>query len=505
MHNQDKPRILIIDDEDALRGAVKRILELEGFDVRAAENGTEGISYALKEDFDLALIDLKMPDINGIEVLREIRKRKPYTICYIATAYASYDTAIEATKLGADGYILKPFSPEELVSQLQKGLERRKLLLETERLRKEREESLLEVAFERTRLKTIINSIRDGVIVVNREGESVYCNQAALKLLNISFLPIGIPIIEHFPPDIVSLIVDNFLSRESQTNSFTIELNTNPEQNTFIEATISPVPQSDNKLSGIVIVLTNITEFKKLELAKSQFVSMVAHELKAPIAATIGFLDILTKPEIKVDDSQRMDFLKRSHFRLDSLLLMINDLLDISRMEMNKVAKEIKDISFEDIITDILMLLKIEIDKKQVEVTFKNSAKKTVIRADQNEIHRLLLNLLSNAVKYNEEKGKISIGLSEEASHILLRVEDTGIGMKPEEHKKLFSEFFRAKNEKTKNIHGTGLGLSIVKRIIESYDGKIECQSKYGEGSTFLIYFPKLITIDSLNKHHSLN
>jgi len=184
---------------------------------------------------------------------------------------------------------------------------------------------------------------------------------------------------------------------------------------------------------------------------------------------------------------------------------MINDLLDISRMEMNKVAKEIKDISFEDIITDILMLLKIEIDKKQVEVTFKNSAKKTVIRADQNEIHRLLLNLLSNAVKYNKEKGKISIGLSEEASHILLRVEDTGIGMKPEEHKKLFSEFFRAKNEKTKNIHGTGLGLSIVKRIIESYDGKIECQSKYGEGSTFLIYFPKLITIDSLNKHHSLN
>ncbi len=492
MQTQDEPRILIIDDEETLRAAVKRILENEGFIVQAAANGTEGISFALKSDFDLALIDLKMPDINGIEVLREIRRKKPYTICYIATAYASYDTAIEATKLGADGYILKPFSPEELVSQLRKGLERRKLLLETERLRKEREESLLEVAFERTRLKTIINSIRDGVIVVNREGESVYCNQAALKLLNISFLPIGIPIIEHFPSEIVSLVETNFLGKESQTNSFTIELNTNPDPDKFIEATISPVPQSDNKLAGIVIVLRNITEFKKLEMAKSQFVSMVAHELKAPIAATIGFLDILTKPEIKVDDAQRMDFLKRSHFRLDSLLLMINDLLDISRMEMNKEAKEIKEISFEDILADILLLLKIDIDKKKIQVTFKNSAKKTVIRADQNEIHRLLLNLLSNAVKYNKENGTISIGLSDDVTFIILRVEDTGIGMKPDEHKRLFAEFFRAKNDKTKNIHGTGLGLSIVKRIVDSYNGKIECVSKYGEGSTFTLYFPKI-------------
>ena len=505
MQTESAAHIILIDDEEALRNAVKRILEGEGYLVETAANGTDGIALATSKDFDLAVIDLKMPDINGIDVLREIRKKRPYTICFIATAYASYETAIEATKLGADGYILKPFSPEELIQQLNKGIEKRKLLLETERLRKEREESLLEVAFERTRLKTIINSLRDGVVVINKNGESVYCNQASLSLLNIPYMPIGIPIIEHFPPEIISLLDKNFLKEERQENTFSIEINTNVEKEIFIEATISPVLQPDGTLAGVVLVLKNITEFKKLELLKSQFVSMVAHELKAPIAATIGFLDILTKPEIKVEEAQRTDFLKRSHFRLDSLLLMINDLLDISRMEMHKVAREIKELAIEDIIAETLALLKIDIEKKHLQIISNWSDKKVTIRADQNELQRLFLNLISNAVKYNKENGSISISCKAEEIYTVIQISYTGIGLKPEEKHKLFTEFFRAKNERTKNIHGTGLGLSIVKRIVESYDGKIECQSSFGEGSTFTLYFPRIQNLENLNQSHLVN
>lgn len=492
MPTPEQTKIILIDDEEALRTAVKRILELEGFLVQTACNGTDGIALATQGDFDLALIDLKMPDINGIDVLKEVRRQRPNTICYIATAYASYETAIEATKLGADGYILKPFSPDELIQQLNKGVEKRRLLLETERLRKEREESLLEVAFERTRLKTIINSLRDGVVVINIKGESVYFNQAALSLLKISYMPIGIPIIEHFPIEIENILEENFFSREQQENTFTIEINVDNKDDFFIEATISPVQQPDGTLAGVVIVLKNITEFKKLEMAKSQFVSMVAHELKAPIAATIGFLDILTKPDIQVEEAQKIDFLKRSHFRLDSLLLMINDLLDISRMELHKIVREIKELVIEESLQEIIALLKIDIDKKQISINWNTGGKRICIRADQNELQRLFLNLLSNAVKYNRDKGSISITISEEEIYTVVEIADTGIGLKPEEKKKLFTEFYRAKNEKTKNIHGTGLGLSIVKRIVDSYDGKIECRSTYGEGSVFTLYFPRI-------------
>ena len=217
---------------------------------------------------------------------------------------------------------------------------------------------------------------------------------------------------------------------------------------------------------------------------------MVAHELKAPIAATLGFIDILTNPTLKVSDEQKTDFLKRSHFRLNSLLLMINDLLDISRMEMNKVPREIKELCVESMFADIVDLFKVDIDKKHLQLQLPSEDSKHLIRGDQNELMRLFTNLFSNAIKYNKENGSITVKVEDRDFSVAVIISDSGIGLRPEEKNKLFREFFRAKNEFTKNIHGTGLGLSIVKRIVEAYGGKIECESTYGTGTTFTILFP---------------
>ncbi|MCE1189158.1 MAG: response regulator [Ignavibacteria bacterium] len=485
-----KGHILVVDDEEALRTAVRRILEMEGFEVKEAHNGSEGISFGTTTEYDLALIDLKMPDRNGIEVLKEIRHTFPNTVCFMATAYASYETAVEATKLGADGYILKPFSPDELINQLNSGIRKRKLLLETERLKKEREESLLEVAFERTRLKTIINSITDGVIVINKKEELAYFNQAALKLLDVTYLPLGIPVTEHFPIEVAQLLSEKFFEVEEQQSSFSIEVEIKPNNELILEATFSPILQADGKLAGVVVVLKNITEFKRLELIKSQFVSMVAHELKAPIAASIGFIDIMRKPELNISQEQQIDFLNRTHGRLQSLLTMVNDLLDISRMELNKVTREIKEVIVEETIAEVAGLFTVELQKKDLTLSLPGPDEKHIIKVDQNEFLRLLTNLVSNAIKYNKEHGTIYITVKADAYYTVISVRDTGIGLRPEDKDRLFSEFFRAKNEFTKNIHGTGLGLSIVKRIIEAYSGKIECQSTYGEGTEFIISFP---------------
>jgi len=490
MPEQVKPKVLVIDDEEALRIAVKRILEMEGFVVRLAMNGTEGIQRITEEDYDLAVIDLKMPDMSGLDVLKEIRHQRPNTVCLMATAYASYETAVEATKIGADGYILKPFTPEELIQHLNIAFEKRKFLVETERLKFEREQSLLEVAVERTRLKTIINSIHDGVLVINKRGELAYFNQAVLRLLDIEYIPIGIPIIEHLPVEIGNLINQQFLEVEQQENTYSTEVAIKPEHQLVLQADLSPIHHPDGSLAGVVIVLTNITEFKKLEFLKSQFVSMVAHELKAPIAATLGFIDILAKPEFKISDEQKNDFLSRSHFRLNSLLLMINDLLDISRMEMNKVTREIRELCIESLFADIIELFKVDIEKKHLQLHLPTEESKHFIRADQNELMRLFTNLFSNAIKYNKENGSITVSVEKRDFNTAVIISDTGIGLRPEEKKKLFGEFFRAKNEFTKNIHGTGLGLSIVKRIVEAYGGKIECESTYGTGTTFTMLFP---------------
>jgi two-component system, OmpR family, phosphate regulon sensor histidine kinase PhoR len=489
-----KPKILVVDDEKGLRLGTKRLLENEGYLVTTAENGSEGIRAGTTEEYDIAVIDLKMPDFDGIHVLQEIRKVHPNTICFIATAYASYDTAIESTKLGAFGYIPKPFTSDEFLSQIKTGCEKRSMLLEMEKWRKEREERLLEVAFEKTRLNTIINSITDGVLVVNRNGEAVLYNPSALKYLQLSSIKIEEYIIDKLHP-VIALLFKAFLDKgifESKSISRQIEV---IPGTLFIEATSSPVPHPDGSLAGVVVVIKDITELKKIESLKSQFVSMVSHELKAPVSAVHGFIDIILSNKVPVSEEQKTDFLKRSQLRLDSLIKMVNDLLDISRMEMKTVQREIREINPADVINSIVELFRFDIEAKDLKVIVNEEKEPAIIKADLEEINRIYTNLISNAIKYNKNKGVINIDLSRDGQYFISEIRDTGIGLKPEEKEKLFREFFRAKNEKTKNISGTGLGLSIVKRIIDSYAGKIEVDTKYNEGTSFKVFLPLHIPV----------
>lgn len=491
--NTYKPKVLIVDDEKGLRIGAQRLLTNEGYEVTTAENGTEGIKFGTESEFDLAVIDLKMPDIEGLEVLQRIIERFPNTVCFIATAYASYETAVEATRLGAHSYIPKPFTPEELISNLKEGYQRRLVNLEAEKWRKEREERLLEVAFEKTRLNTIINSITDGVLVVNRDGLAVLYNPAVLRFLELPGIAVEEYILDKLRPEILDLI-KNFLDEESsEQKSYTIQIELKPNREFFIEATASAVRHPGNNVAGVVIVFKDITELKKIEFVKSQFVSMVSHELKAPIAAVYGFLKLFNDDSIELSPGQRKDYEIRSMIRLDGLLKMVNDLLDISRMELKTVHREIKKVCLHEIISSILELFQIDINKKGIQVIFDKEESKQCIMADADEISRLFTNLISNAIKYNRDQGTITIKLSLSDNYLLTMIKDTGIGLKPEDKKKLFTEFFRAKNEKTKNISGTGLGLSIVKRIIDSYSGKIEIESEYGEGTTFKVFLPTII------------
>ena len=488
-----KPKILIVDDEKGLRIGVQRLLEMEGYEVDVAENGAEGIKLGTSKDYDLAVIDLKMPDIEGIEVLKNIKQKFPNTVCFIATAYASYDTAIEATKLGAQSYIPKPFTPEELISELKNGYQKRQLLLEEEKWKREREERLLEVAFEKTRLNTIINSITDGVLVVNKEGLAVLFNPAVFRFLELDEIKVEEYILDKIRPEFLELINKFLLSDSKEKRSYTIQLELKANRKFFIEATASPVFHPGDNLAGVVIVFKDITELKRIELIKSQFVSMVSHELKAPIAAVYGFLKLISDENIKLTKEQVKDYINRSMIRLDGLLKMVNDLLDISRMELKTVKKEIRKVCITEIIKSVLELFQIDIQRKSIQVEYDYQSNEFCIKADFDEITRLYTNLISNAIKYNRQQGSVVIKIYHLGNFVVTEIKDSGIGMKEEEKKKLFSEFYRAKNEFTKNISGTGLGLSIVKRIVDSYSGKIEIESEYGTGTTFRIHLPSAI------------
>jgi signal transduction histidine kinase len=488
--NPNKGNILIVDDEKGLRLGTQRLLEEEGFAVSVAENGVEGLQYGTQNDFDVAVIDLKMPDIDGLDVLKEIKRVHPNTVCFIATAFASYDTAVQSTRLGAFGYIQKPFSTEEFIYQIEQGIRQRNLILAAERLSKEREQNLLELASEKSRLNAIIKSISEGVLVVNINGEVAYYNYAALKLLNITSLGIGENILGSLPTQIIEIVEKIYSSDKILLKSFTTEFVSNKSDELYIEAACTPIPQPDGSMAGVVIILSNITEYRRIENIKNQFVSMVAHELKTPLAAVQGFLNIILDKSIILTEEKEKDYIKRSTYRLKSLTDLVNDLLDISRMELKTKHRELVDVHIEDVLFSTIQMLELEISKKHLMVNKKIQKDLPVIKADISEIIRIVTNLLSNAIKYNREKGEIIIEVTCSSNFLALKVQDTGIGMRPDEKAKLFIEFFRAKNERTRGISGTGLGLSIVKRIVDSYYGWIEVESEYGIGSTFSIYLP---------------
>jgi PAS domain S-box-containing protein len=495
-----KQKILIVDDEKGLRLGTKRLLEKEGFEVVAAENGTEGIALGTSTEFDAAIIDMKMPDFDGITVLKEIIKKYPNTVCFIATAYASYDTAIESARVGAFSYIPKPFSPEELLLQITKGLEKRELNIQKEQWRKEREERLLEVAYEKTRLNTIINSISDGVLVINKSGEAVLYNPAVLKFLVLKSIAIEEYIIDKLPEKLAEQVNQFLNSAELLKRSLTVQLQMKSDNDLFVEATTSPVPAPDGSLAGVAIVIKNITELKKIEFLKSQFVSMVSHELKAPIAAVYGFLKLISDKSMHLTPDKQDEFIDRSIVRLDSLLKMVNDLLDISRMEMKTIQREIKELNLLDIIKNIMELFQLEIKKKNIEIKIDSLGSVPPLSGDQDEITRLFTNLISNGIKYNKQNGSLLIKIEKIDDYIVTEIKDSGIGMKPVEKNKLFLEFYRVKNEFTKDISGTGLGLSIVKRIIDSYAGKIEVNSEFGMGTAFRVFLPVMKIVQENNK-----
>ena len=495
-----KQKILIVDDEKGLRLGTKRLLEKEGFDVVTAENGTEGIALGTSTEFDAAIIDMKMPDFDGILVLKEIIKKFPHTVCFIATAYASYDTAIEATRVGAFSYIPKPFSPDELLLQVSKGLEKRELNLQKEIWQKEREERLLEVAFEKTRLNTIINSISDGVLVINKNGEVVLYNPSALKFLALKNIKIEEYILDKLPEKLTEQVKQFLESPVYLKRSLTVQLQMKSDNELFVEATTSPVPSPGGSLAGVAIVIKNITELKKIEFLKSQFVSMVSHELKAPVAAVYGFLKLISDKSINLTPAKQDEFIDRSILRLDSLLKMVNDLLDISRMEMKTTQRELKELNLLDIIKNIMELFQLEINKRNLDVRITSSESISSLRGDQDEITRLFTNLISNGIKYNRHNGSLIIKIDQVDDYIVTEIRDSGIGMKTAEKDKLFHEFYRVKNEFTKDISGTGLGLSIVKRIIDSYAGKIEVESEFGIGTAFRVFLPVINNIQKENK-----
>lgn len=491
-------KILVVDDEAGIRRGCQRVLATEGHEVLVADSVAQALEIVEKNpDLELALVDLRMaggppaaPDMGGMELLSALQEQAPHIVTAVITAYATIESAIEATRRGAHDFLAKPFTPDDLLQLTSKSLERARLIREHARLHAERERRLLELATEQSRLRSVVDCMADAVLVCNSEGQLVLYNPAALRVM------------PHLEPGREAYLLSEVLEspellvlvKEAQESHARLSREVGlPAElgGQWVMADVAPVSdERSGAFLGTVTVLRDITELRRVEQVKAQFVNMVAHELRAPLAAIDGYLSILIEGLVQEPERQAQ-MLQRSRTRLKALLELVSDLLDMARMEAGTVRRQITRQKPNEIIAEVFDLMRPMADTKEISLHNEVPDNLPELEADREELIRLFTNLVSNAIKYNTPGGRVTVTGGAEGPYVRLAVTDTGIGIGEEGLKGLFSEFFREKRRETSMVTGTGLGLSIVKRIVDFYHGRIDAKSHEDEGSTFTVWLPR--------------
>ena len=217
-----------------------------------------------------------------------------------------------------------------------------------------------------------------------------------------------------------------------------------------------------------------------------EFIRVLGHELKAPLNAVEGYLNILESESLGAIPEGYHEMVERSLIRLNGMRKLIADLLDMTRIESGEMKREVSELSLSEIAGRVIETMMPDAEARGITIELHTHGC-NLMAGDRSELEMLLNNLVSNAVKYNRDGGRVDVKLSRRDDTMVVEVSDTGIGMEPDEVEKLFGEFVRIKNAKTRNILGSGLGLSIVKKIISLYDGDVKVTSEADVGSTFTV------------------
>lgn len=336
---------------------------------------------------------------------------------------------------------------------------------------------------EKQKLENVMHNMSEGVVVVDAEGKLLMINPIAETLLGVNKQNIGQPIKE--------LVKDEHLLAMSREQD--IELFSRSESTKRVLKTSSAVVEDPNGSAiGMVTVLNDITRQKELERLKADFVSNVSHELRSPLIAIEKSVSlILSKAAGEVSKDQEQ-FLSIADRNLKRLTLLINDLLDLSKLEAGKMTVKLQEASMAKIITECVMTFGNWAKTKSIKLEADIPEGLPAVSMDPDRITQVLSNLISNAIKFTPASGSVLIAARHDAQagNIEVSVSDTGIGIAQENLGRVFERFYQAGERKASDISGTGIGLSIAKEIVELHGGKIRAGSEAGKGAKFIFTLP---------------
>ncbi|HEX5746489.1 MAG TPA: response regulator [Archangium sp.] len=486
--------LLNINDNEANRYAVTRMLRAAGFQVREGGTGAEALRLAAEVRPDLIVLDVKLPDLNGIEVCRRL-KAEPRTagiaVLHLSANYIRPENKVEGLESGADGYLAQPVDGGELLATVRALLRMR---------RAEDEARAAAVQWTST-----FDSLGDGVCLLDGSGWVMRANQSLLRLLGLSGERVlGRPFEElmraaagpeaELPPSCGAV-----LSCREETE---VSLG-----GRWYRVAANPVAGAEGTAVGAVRILTDITPRRELEDAlrqraadlaeadrrKDEFLAMLAHELRNPLAAITNalHLQVATQPEGGESKSMRVMMRQSQH-----LARMVDDLLDVSRFNRGHIELRRAPVDLRQVVQHSVEARRRSLEEKGLHLEVSLPASESLwLDGDATRLEQVVSNLLDNARKYTGPGGHVFVGVTVERSgqgrQAVLRVRDTGIGMSPELRGRVFELFVQAQQQLARTSGGLGIGLTLVRRLVELHGGEVTAHSEgEGRGSELMVRLP---------------
>lgn len=339
----------------------------------------------------------------------------------------------------------------------------------------------------RENFETILSSMAEGVIVINSNGKIEHASPNFCQLLELRSKETRNKLYWEVIRN--QEINDSLKEALAHKRALRKEINIIGPQESFFSMQISPVTDREGRLLSLIAVFHDITELKKLEKIRADFVANVSHELKTPLTAIKGFAETL-KNSPDDDPQTRMRFLDIIEAQAQRLENLVNDLLILSAIESKEVKMNIAAQPLSKIVHSVISLHKKNIEDKAHQVTVDISADLPHVLVDRQRMEQVFLNLLDNAVKFTPPGGKINIQAQWEKPYVCLEVKDNGVGIPAQHLSRVFERFYMVDRSRSKQEAGTGLGLAIVRQIVSAHQGKIEVESTPQAGSTFRIFLP---------------
>ncbi len=504
-----RDRILIADDEMDIALILKLQLEDAGYKTVRVKDGVEALEMLAKEEFELLLLDIKMPKMDGLQVLKRAREAYPAMVVVMMTAHGNEGIAVAAMKDGALDYIAKPFSNDDMLKRVERAIAYNRTLQENERLQQE-------LAAEQIKTEAILQGMAELLIAVDTRGVIISVNRMAEYILGKDRETlIGKSLDELLETDLpedVELPLRKVLATGSPEIDVSYSI-VGPTGNIPVLSSAAPLYDNSGHLIGAVEIIRDISSLKALEREREDFVSMLSHDLKNPITSIVGSLDLVREGRLGPINKDQREFIEAAEESCSEMVEMINSLLDIHKFEAGRMVMKFTPEKAQHLLEKLVNQYYTAAERAGIMLLFKTNPDLPECNLDRVTFTRLIGNLLTNALKFTPEKGSITVStdLLEEfsaladvipkglypatmipsAGHYLrIAVKDSGVGIPAESLGSIFDRFVQAQNRREGKTRGTGLGLAFCRKVMDAHKGLIWVESEEGRGSTFTIIFP---------------